>query len=218
MSAMFLKTRRWPEMRLAMAALVAVCWIGTHPARAKGPETLACVWLNNPGAFTAFGRAYESFLADWLVIGEDWFQAYEIGGSAKHPLLGTPMGDMGSVKGFVWARDVRCETWPVAKARLARINARRAMAAKASGKPATAASEVWGARLVAKTVTFSEEGNDWTPPLRDGTLWEVFLAKEGETWVVEDNTVDASILSAGAKERRPEPGELPRRTTPRAWR
>ncbi len=192
-------------------ALLAAAWAvalapaplsGLAPAAAKSEKRLACVWLNNPAAFTAFSAAYGTFLENWLVIGEDWFQAYEIGGSAPHPLLPRPRDeDMGSVKGYVWARDVRCEI---------------SQAPIPTAKEGTV-DELWRARLVARSVTFSEEGNDWTPPLEDGVLWEIFLARSGETWVADDNSVDASILSMGAKERRPAPTELPARKTPRKW-
>lgn len=178
-------------------------------ALAKTPKSLACIWLNNAQTFKAFGRAYEEFAKSWLIVGEDWFQAYEIGGSAKHPLLGTPREDMGTVNGYVWARDVRCETWKVDL---------KALQETSSKLRDADVSEVWGARLIARSVTFSEEGNDWTPPIKDGVLWEIYIAKEGGQWIVEDNSVDAGILSSGAKERRPTPDELPKRKTPKAWR
>lgn len=214
-----LRRSRASGLWIACALVAAFLITAPSPALAQTPKTQACVWLNNPYAFTAFAQAYESFYKKWLVVGEDWFQAYEIGGSAPHPFLARPREDMGSVKGYVWARDVRCEIWQ----------------APVPEDKAETVSEVWGARLVAKTVTFSEEGNAWTPPLSDGVLWEVYLAKSrgsqvgqadaapgqttaaGETWIVDDNSIDASVLSTGADERRPSPKELPRRKTPRAW-
>ncbi|MEO1206298.1 MAG: hypothetical protein AAFV45_08195 [Pseudomonadota bacterium] len=193
-----------------MAAVWSASGLVTTPVSAATEEKpLACVWLNNEKTFQAFGSAYEGFAKNWLVIGQDWFQAYEIGGSAKHPLLGTPREDMGTVEGFVWARDVRCETWQVDLSSLQTTS---------SKLKDTNVSEVWGARLVARSVTFSEEGNAWTPPIEDGVLWEIYIANEGGEWTVEDNSVDAAILSTGAKERRPRPDELPKRKTPKAWR
>jgi len=175
----------------------------TATATANSSKPTPCIWLNNKPAFETFASAYTRFADRWLISGRDWFQAYEIGGSARHPLLPMPKEDMGSVKGFVWARDVQCLTNEVDPAET---------------EAGPEVKELWVVRVQAGTVTFSEEGNDWTPALTDAVLWEQFLVYDGQRWTSEDNSVDASVLSTGAKERRPDPAELPARKKPPAWK
>jgi len=148
---------------------------------------IACSRLPDKGAFTVFAKAYKTFTERWLRIGNDWFQAYEIRGSGRHPLLPQPK-DTGTINGFVWASGVSC---------------RAKLEDKKKG--------IWSARLTAKSIRFSEDGNPWTAPFKDGAMWEVFLAKEEGKWIFDDNSVDVSILSPDSADRKPKPEELPPR-------
>lgn len=154
-----------------------------HKPRLK--PTVSCVAVADLSLLSRIETLYGSFSARWLQLGEHWFQAYELPGEARNPLL--PRGDRtGPVRGYTWIQSPRC----VAQQ--------------------DQASAAWHVRIVANRITFNESSG-WTKPLPAGVLAEFVITPGDNGWTTIDNTAAVSFRQPEDKEWRPAIADIPPR-------
>lgn len=158
--------------------------------RPKLKPFVACVTLSDTTLLGRIDTLYAGLASKWLQLGEHWFQAYELPGEPRNPLL--PKADrQAAVRGFAWVQFPRCQ---------------------AAIEPATGA---WWVQFTAQRLTFNE-GTGWTPPLAAGILAEYVMSSGEGGWSVSDNTQAVSFRQPEDKEWRPTAAELPPRTQHKA--
>lgn len=183
-------------MKWAIAAAALVLSIPQAAQAALAPDAprpklgraVDCVALTDPVLLARIDTLYAALASKWLQLGEHWFQAYELPGEPRNPLL--PKADrQGPVRGHAWVQQPRC---------------------LAAVEPATGAYWV---QFTAHRLTFNE-GNGWTRPQPRGVLAEYVLTAGEGGFAVRDNTQAVSFRQPEDKEWRPTAAELPSRAPP----
>lgn len=184
-------------MRTALCAALTIAFttaaaaqLSTAPPRPKLRPPIACVQLTDGALLTRIDALYAGLASKWLQLGEHWFQAYELPGEPRNPLL--PKADrQGPVRGFAWVQSPRCI---------------------AALEPATGA---WWVQFAAYRLTFNE-GEGWTRAQQSGVLAEYVFTMADGAWGVRDNTQAVSFRQPDDKEWRPAATELPSRAPAKA--
>lgn len=186
-------------LRPMVVAAVALSCVGADTAHSqksaipplKAP--VACALVAEGPLLAQIEGLYRQFESKWLHIGEHWFQAYQLPGEQRNPLM--PRAERaGAVRGIAWVKNPSC---------------------LAALEPATGD---WTMRIVAQRLTFSEAGGPWSRPLPSGVLAEFVLRRSESSWTVQDRTEAVSFRQPEDKEWRPTVADLPERIAAKAVR
>lgn len=141
----------------------------------------------NGDAANAIAAAHVLLEQAWLKGVDSFFSAYTMPGENRSPFDLSPREpNSGPRDGFVEARPPHCTYSPAA--------------------PKDGALRV---RFVSPFYRFHEQGQGWSPPLRNGLMLEVLVTGTGGTWKAVAPPSEETILLPDQTPKRPEPKALP---------
>jgi hypothetical protein len=161
-------------------------------ASAATPVAAACSAATEPWLIEAIATARRHLDRAWLAVGDNLYAAYDLKSPQRNPFditakasptAATPPPE--TARGYMWVGGLQCLVTRQEPETLVHLS------------------------FKAGAVSFSENKAEWTKPLRDTTLTEIVVTRDGAGWKSVEQRGDHAVLLPDEYLRRPTLEEIP---------
>jgi len=167
---------------------IAIGLLLAGPGVARAAPDRSCAAAKEPWAADAIAEAHKLLGETWLAVGDNRYTAFALKAPPANPFdLAARKSEpaQATPRGFIWIGGLNCT-----------------VTAAEPDRSITLSFE-------AGALSFNENGEGWTRPMRNAKLTQVIVVREGTGWKASEQRTDYSALLPEEKLRKPAAEELP---------